>query len=74
MWEKLKGWFKYSLTIFWARLQYIGGALVAGAILVFANYDYTKLLDGFSWEDILHMLGAVIIAAIITEITRRRTL
>jgi hypothetical protein len=29
MWEDIKGWFKKSETIFWARLQMVVGAIAA---------------------------------------------
>lgn len=72
-WDTIKAWFKHSLTIVWARIQYIGGILAAGLVAAFSGYDFTQLtsLDG---KAAFKMLCAVAIAGILTEIARRRTL
>jgi hypothetical protein len=73
MLEKIEAWFKNSLTILWARVQYIGGVLAAGLIVAFSGYDFTKLTT-LTKEDAIKMLVAVAAAGIMTELARRRTL
>jgi hypothetical protein len=73
MWEIIKAWFKNSMTIFWARVQYIGGAIGAGLIVGFTGFDFTRLLT-MTWQDAAKMLAAVAAAGVITELARRRTL
>jgi hypothetical protein len=72
-WDKTKARFKDSLTILWARIQYVGGIVAAGAIAAFSGYDFSQLatLDA---RGIFKMLIAVAIAGVLTEIARRRTL
>lgn len=72
-WDKIKAWFKNSLTILWARIQYIGGVLAAGLIVAFSGFDFTRLTSMTS-QDAIKMLLAVAVAGIVTEIARRRTL
>jgi len=73
MWETIKGWFKNSLTLVWARLQYIGSIIVAGLVATFGDYDF-KTLATMTSLDALHILGALVITGIMTEFCRRRTL
>ncbi|WP_213287583.1 hypothetical protein [Bradyrhizobium sp. sGM-13] len=71
--DKFKAWFKNSLTILWARIQYVGGVLAAGIIAAFSGYDFTQLTS-MTLKDAFKMLCAVAIAGVMTEIARRRTL
>jgi hypothetical protein len=73
MWERLKAWFKHSLTIFWARVQWLVGIVSAGLIAAFSGYDFTQLTV-MTWKDAFKMLCAVAIAGVLTELARRRTL
>lgn len=73
MWLKIKAFFKDSLTIFWARIQWFGGILGAGLIAAFSGYDFTHLTTMTS-ADAFKMLGAVALAGVMTELARRRTL
>jgi len=73
MWEHIKAWFKNSLTIAWARMQWFVGILSAGLIAAFAGYDFTQLTT-MTWKDAFKMLCAVAVAGVLTEIARRRTL
>jgi hypothetical protein len=73
MWERIKAWFRYSLTIFWARLQWLVGILSAGLIAAFSEYDFTQLAV-MTWKDAFKMLCAVAVAGVVTELARRRTL
>lgn len=71
--DKVKAWFRDSVTILWARTQYVLGVLGAGLIAAFSGYDFTQLtsMDGNS---AFKMLLAVATAGVLTEIARRRTL
>lgn len=72
MFEKVKSWFKNSLTLFSARVW----ALVGVVTSVVAAADWSPLL-GMSGLDRKQVafIGAVILAqALNTEIARRRTL
>lgn len=72
-WDKIKAWFKDSLTIAWARIQYIVGILGAGLVVAFSGYDFTQLTT-MDWKAAFKMLLAVAVAGVLTEIARRRTL
>jgi phage tail sheath protein FI len=71
--DKAKAWFKDSLTILWARVQYMGGILAAGLIAAFSGYDFTQLAS-LDAKGVFKMLCAVAVAGVLTEIARRRTL
>jgi hypothetical protein len=73
MWDRIKAWFRYSLTIFWARVQWLVGLLSAGLIAAFSGYDFTQLA-AMTWKDAFKMLCAVAVAGVVTELARRRTL
>jgi hypothetical protein len=73
MWERIKAWFKNSITIAWARIQYIGGILGAGVAAAFAGYDFTQLTS-LDAKAAFKMLCAVAVAGVLTEVARRRTL
>ena len=72
-WDRVKSFFKDSLTIAWARIQYVGGILGAGMVVAFSGYDFTQLttLDA---KAAFKMLCALAVTGILTEIARRRTL
>jgi hypothetical protein len=72
-WDKAKAFFKDSLTILWARIQYVGGILAAGLIVAFSGYDFTQLTR-MDANAAFKMLMAVAVAGVVTEIARRRTL
>jgi hypothetical protein len=71
-WDKAKAFFKDSLTILWARIQYVGGILAAGLIVAFSGYDFTQLTS-MDAKAAFKMLIAVAISGVLTEIARRRT-
>ena len=72
-WDKVKAWFKDSMTILWARIQYVCGIVAAGAIAAFSGYDFTQLTS-MDAKSVFKMLIAVTVAGVLTEIARRRTL
>jgi hypothetical protein len=73
MLAKIKAWFKNSITILWARIQWFGGILSAGLIFAFSGYDFTQLTS-MDLKAAFKMLCAVAVAGILTEVARRRTL
>jgi hypothetical protein len=72
-WDKIKAWFKDSLTIVWARIQYVFGFVGAGVIYAFSNYDFT-LLASMDAKAAFKILVAMAVGGILTEFARRRTL
>ncbi len=73
MFDEIKAWFKNSVTILWARIQYIGGVAAAGLIAAFSGYDFTQLAT-MDARAVFKMLVAVAVAGVLTEIARRRSL
>jgi hypothetical protein len=73
MLEKLETWCKHSLTILWARVQYIIGILSAGLIVAFSGYDFTQLAS-MDWKSAFKVVAAVAVSGVLTELARRRTL
>lgn len=68
LWDNTKAWFKYSETIFWARLQTLSGFLIAA----FAAVDWTQLtITGISKETALLAIGLAL-NGLFTEYLRRR--
>ena len=72
-WSKAKAWFKDSITILWARIQYIVGIIGAGLIAAFSGYDFTQL-SSLDARSAFKMLAFAALAGVITEACRRRTL
>jgi hypothetical protein len=73
MWPKMKAWCSHSLTIAWARLQYLGGVAGAGLVATFSGYDFTSLAAMDS-RVAFKVLIAIAITGVVTEFARRRTL
>lgn len=71
--EKIKAWFKHSVTILWARLQWFIGITGAGLVAAFSGYDFNQLTS-MDFKDAFKMLAVVSVIGVITEIARRRTL
>jgi hypothetical protein len=69
----IKAWFRNSLTILWARIQYVFGIVGAGLIATFSGYDFTQLASVDS-KSAFKMLAFAALAGVITEACRRRTL
>ena len=72
-WIEVKAWFKHSMTIVWARLQYVVGIVGAGLIGAFSGYDFTQL-SSLDARSAFKMLAFAALAGVITEVCRRRTL
>ena len=71
MWDKTMAWFKHSMTILWARIVALAGALMAAGM---------NLLDDQSVRDAVqaalqprYIPYYVIAIGLITELARRRT-
>ena len=73
LWEKAKAWFKHSITIVWARVQYVVGIVGAGLIAAFSGYDFNQLTS-LDAKSAFKMLAFAALAGVVTEIARRRTL
>jgi hypothetical protein len=73
LWEKAKAWFKHSITIVWARLQYVVGIVGAGLIAAFSGYDFNQLAS-MDAKSAFKMLAFAALAGVVTELARRRTL
>lgn len=73
LWTRTKAWFKDSVTILWARTQYVGGLVGAGIIVAFSNYDFAQLAS-LDVRSAFKILVAIAIGGILTEFARRRTL
>ena len=71
--DKTKAWFRDSLTILWARIQYVIGIVGAGLIAAFSGYDFTQL-SSMDAKSAFKMLAFAALAGVITEACRRRTL
>ena len=63
-WEKLKTWCKDSVTIAWARLQVLFGAIW----IALQSTDLAPLLNP-KWLTVW-----LVFSGVVTELTRRRTL
>lgn len=72
-WDKIKAFFKDSVTIFWARVQWFIGIAGAGIVAVFSGYDFNQLLS-MDAKAAFKMLCMAAVVGIITEFARRRTL
>ena len=72
-WVQIKAWFKDSLTMLWARIQYVVGIVGAGLIGAFSGYDFTQL-SSMESKSAFKMLAFAALAGVITEVCRRRTL
>ena len=72
-WAKIKAWFRGSVTILWARIQYVVGIVGAGLIGAFSGYDFTQL-SSMDAKSAFKMLAFAALAGVITEACRRRTL
>lgn len=72
-WSRVKAWFKDSVTILWARIQYVIGIVGAGLIGAFSGYDFTQLAS-MDAKSAFKMLAFAALAGVITELCRRRTI
>lgn len=73
-WEELKSFFKYSETIFLARITALTGLLT----VVFSSVDWSPIFSGlgvdtgFSWKQTTWLGVGIFIKGILDELARRR--
>lgn len=73
MLERAKAWFRHSITLLWARAQYVIGFVGAALIAKFSDYDFTQLAS-LDAKSAFKMLAYAAVAGLVTELCRRRTL
>jgi hypothetical protein len=67
MWDKIKAWFKHSVTILWARVLVLFG-IIAAAISNVGGIDiFHGAISDKVWPWVVASFG------VITELARRRT-
>ena len=71
MWNKIRSWFKNSVTILWARLQVLLGLLVACLMTLASDPNVTGAIQAALQPK--YVPYYVTIIGLITEIARRRT-
>lgn len=73
-WEDVKSFFKYSETIFIARLQALTGLVTAaaGAIDWSPVFNLLGVDTGFSWKQTTWLGIGLFVKGIIDELARRR--
>lgn len=71
MWDKIKAWFKHSLTILWARAVALIGLLLAAGESVLADPNVSAAIQSALQPKFIPYY--VIAIGLITEIARRRT-
>lgn len=70
--DNTKAWFKRSTTIFYARLQVLGGVMLGA----FSGVDWTAVahLDWANIKNSFLVAGGMVLNGLFTEILRRRTI
>ena len=71
MWQKIKAWFKHSLTIVWARAVALAGLVLAAIESLAADPNVTGALQTALQPKYIPYY--VIAIGLITELARRRT-
>lgn len=71
MWDKIKAWFKHSLTILWARAVALAGLLLAAGDALLADPNVTGAIQSVLQPKYIPYF--VIAIGIVTELARRRT-
>jgi hypothetical protein len=72
MWDKIKAWFKHSLTILWARVVALAGIVLASAQALIADPNVTGAVQTALQPKFIPYW--VIGIGLITEICRWRTI
>jgi hypothetical protein len=70
-WEKIKAWFKHSMTILWARVLALAGAVLAASQSLLADPTVNSAVQTLLQPKYIPYY--VIAIGLITEIVRRRT-
>ena len=71
MWEKIKAWFKHSVTILWARVVALAGVLLASGQSLLGDPNVTSAIQTALQPKFIPYY--VIVIGLVTEIARRRT-
>ncbi len=71
MWDKIKAWFKNSLTILWARVQVLAGVIAAAVLALLQDPSITGAVQSALQPKFIPYY--VIAIGLITEVARRRT-
>jgi len=71
LWEKIKIWFKHSVTILWARLVALVGQLLAAGQSLLGDPNINSAVQSILQPKFIPYY--VIAIGIVTELARRRT-
>jgi hypothetical protein len=71
MWDKIKAWFKHSVTILWARVIALAGILLASGQSLLQDPNVSGAIQTVLQPKFIPYY--VIAIGLITEIARRRT-
>src|SRR5581483_1586219 len=71
LWDKIKAWFKHSLTILWARIVALAGLLLACGQALLADPNVTGAIQTALQPKFIPYY--VIAIGLVTELARRRT-
>jgi hypothetical protein len=71
MWNKIRSWFKNSVTILWARTQVLAGLIVATLMALASDPNVTGAIQAALQPKFIPYY--VIAIGLVTEIARRRT-
>ena len=71
MWDKVKAWFKHSLTILWARIVALVGLLLAAGEQLLQDPSINNAVQSALQPKLIPYY--IIMIGFITEIARRRT-
>ena len=71
MFSKIRSWFKNSVTIFWARMQVVGGVAAATVMALTSDPNVTNAIQTALQPKYIPYY--IIAVGLITEIARRRT-
>ena len=71
MWDKIKTWFKHSVTILWARMVALAGLLLAAGQSLLGDPNISSAIQSALQPQFIPYY--VIAIGLITELARRRT-
>ena len=71
MWEKIKTWFKHSVTILWARVVALAGVALAMGQSLLGDPNVNSAVQTILQPKLIPYY--VIVIGIVTELARRRT-
>ena len=71
MWNKIRSWFKNSVTILWARTQVVAGIIAATLMALASDPNVTSAIQAALQPKFIPYY--VIAIGLITEVARRRT-